>query len=188
MPDGISTTKHLEERRSENRTTLAELYSVEIDLGRPLPIYQLKLRDISGHGRCILVQEGSSILKHLEVGQVLKMKYWTESRSESGGFFKAKVKHISKQDKGRFKGHVLIGLFIKQKHDFDPDKPVFAVTEANRGTKGHVDRRQSIDRRKLTKSGYVEERRLGQDRRSGLDRRSGVDRRSSADRRSNRNL
>jgi hypothetical protein len=187
MPNEISTN-NLKERRSENRTTLAELFSVEIDLGRPLPIYQLKLRDISGHGRCILVQEGSSILKHLKVGQVLKMKYWTESRSEPGGFFKAEVKHISKQDKGRFKDHVLIGLFIKEKHDFDLDKPVSAVTEANRDPKGHGDRRQAIDRRILAESGYVEERRSGQDRRSGLDRRSGVDRRSGADRRSNRNL
>ena len=187
MPDDVSTS-NLKERRSENRTTLAELYSVEIDLGRPLPIYQLKLRDISGHGRCILVHEGSSILKHLKVGQELKMKYWIESRSEPGGFFKAKVKHISKQDKGRFKNHVLIGLYIKEKHDFDPDKLVSAVTEANRDTRGHVNRRQALDRRELAKSGYVEERRSGQDRRSGLDRRSGVDRRSGADRRSDRNL
>ena len=187
MPDDVSTNNP-KERRSENRTTLAELYSVEIDLGRPLPVYQLKLRDISGHGRCILVHKGSSILKHLKVGQDLKMKYWTDSRSEPGGFFKAKVKHISKQDEGRFKDHCLIGLFIKEKHDFDPDKPVPALTEANRDTRGHVDRRQTIDRRKLAKSGYVEERRSGQDRRSGIDRRSGVDRRSGADRRSDRNL
>lgn len=187
MPDKVSTN-HLEERRSEKRTILAELYSVEIDLGRSIPIYQLKLRDISGHGRCILVQEDSLILDHLKVGQELKMKYWTDSRSEPGGFFKAQVKHISKQDEGQFKNHRLIGLFIKEKHDFDLDKPESELTKADRNIKGNVDRQQEIDRRKLAKSGYVEERRSGKDRRSGLDRRGGMDRRSGVDRRSERNL
>jgi hypothetical protein len=187
MPDKVST-KRLEERRSENRIRLAELYSVEINLGRSIPIFQLKLRDISGHGRCILVQEDSVILNHLKVGQELKMKYWTDSRSEPGGFFKAQVKHISKQDEGQFKNHRLIGLFIKEKHDFDFDKPESELTKADLNTKDSVDRRQETDRRKFSKSGYVEERRSGKDRRSGLDRRGGMDRRSGVDRRSDRNL
>ena len=187
MPDKVST-KRLEERRSENRIILAELYSVEINLGRSIPIFQLKLRDISGHGRCILVQEDSVILNHLKVGQELKMKYWTDSRSEPSGFFKAQVKHISKQDKGRFKNHSLIGLLIKEKHDFELDRPESGLTETDRDKRGAVGRRQENDRRKILKSGYVEERRSGQDRRSGIDRRSGVDRRSGMDRRSDRNL
>jgi hypothetical protein len=187
MPDDVSTNR-LDEKRSERRKILDQLYSVEIDLGRPLPIYQLKLRDISGHGACILVQKDSSILKHLKVGQELKMKYWTDSISEPKGFFKTQIKHISKQDEGQFKNHYLIGLFIKEKHDFLPDKAESGIIKSDRDTKGNVDRRQAIDRRKLTKSGYIEERRSGQDRRTGLDRRGGVDRRSGIDRRSGRNL
>jgi hypothetical protein len=186
MPDDVSTNR-FEERRTENRVILAELYSVEIDLGRPIPIYQLKLRDISGHGRCILVHGGSSILNHLKVGQELKMKYWTDSRSEPWGFFKAQIKHITKQKEGQFKNHCLIGLFIKEKHDFILDKPEIRSTKADGDTKVKVNRRKSTVRRKLATSGYIEERRSGQDRRRGLDRRSGVDRRSGADRRSERN-
>ena len=94
MPDDV-ITNYLDEKRSEQRKIFDQLYSVEIDLGRPKPIYQLKLRDISGHGRCILVQKDSSILNHLKVDQELKMKYWTDSISEPKGFFRAKVKHIS---------------------------------------------------------------------------------------------
>ena len=43
MTDDVFTN-HFEERRSERRNRLDQLYSVEIDLGRSLPVYQLKLR------------------------------------------------------------------------------------------------------------------------------------------------
>jgi len=187
MVDEVSTN-HFDERRSEHRNKFGQLYSVEIDLGRPVPIYQLKLRDISGHGRCIFVQEDSSILNHLKVDQELKMKYWTDSRSEPRGFFKAQVKHISKQDEGQFKNHYLIGLFIKEKHDFVLDKAESGLFKPGRATKSDVDRRQATDRRELANSGYIAERRSGQDRRSGIDRRGCVDRRNGVDRRSERNL
>ena len=182
------------ERRSESRTvTIDRSYSVEIDLGRPIPIYQLKLRDISGHGACLLVKEGSSILDHLKVDQVLKMKYWSESRSEPKGFLKGQIKYISKQDEGPFKRHYLIGLFIKDKHEFISDDTQSESLKANADLndkntrKGKSDRRLGSERRQLTNTGYVEERRSGQDRRSGVDRRSNVDRRSGVDRRGERN-
>lgn len=183
------------ERRSENRTLIIDRsYSVEINLGRPIPIYQLKLRDISGHGVCLLVKEGSSILDHLEVDQVLEMKYWSESRSEPTGYLKAQVKYISKQDEGPFKKHYLIGLFIKDKHDFISNDTESESLQANPGLndtitpKGNSGGRRESERRQLPDTGYVEERRSGEDRRSGLDRRSDVDRRSGVDRRSDRNF
>jgi hypothetical protein len=116
------------------------------------------------------------------------MKYWTVSRSEPKGYFKAQVKHVSRQDEGQFKNHYLIGLFIKEKHDFDSDKTEPGLIKAYSDIKGNVDRRQATDRRKLANSGYVDERRSGQDRRNGLDRRSGVDRRNGVDRRGERNF
>ena len=193
MTDDVSTN-YLEERRSEHRNILDQLYSVEIDLGRPIPIYQLKLRDISGHGVCILVKEGSSILNHLEVDQVLEMKYWSESRSEPTGYLKAQVKYTSKQDEGPFKKHYLIGLFIEDKHDFISNDTESESFKANAGLndtitqKGNSGGRRESERRQLSDTGYVEERRSGQDRRSGLDRRSDVDRRSGVDRRGERNF
>jgi len=194
MPNDILTNVP-QERRSENRTIIIDRsYSVEINLGRPIPIYQLKLRDISGHGVCILVKEGSSILNHLEVDQVLEMKYWSESRSEPTGYLKAQVKYTSKQDEGPFKKHYLIGLFIEDKHDFISNDTESDSFKANPGLndtisqKGNSGRRQESERRQLPDTGYVEERRSGQDRRSGLDRRSDVDRRSGVDRRGERNF
>ncbi len=63
----IISLNQVKERRSENRKSIDRFYCVEIDLGRPLPIYQFKLRNISGHGACVLVKDGSSILKSLKI-------------------------------------------------------------------------------------------------------------------------
>jgi hypothetical protein len=161
---------------------------VEIDLGRPIPAYQLKLRDISGHGSCILVRENSSLLEHLMIGQNLKMKYWTDSITDPGGFFRAQVIHISKPEEEQFKDHYSIGLLIEEKHDFVTDKAEAEPITADSERTDNVDRRQTPDRRIAKKSGHVKERRSGEDRRSGLDRRAGADRRSGVDRRRERNF
>ncbi len=191
MPDD-TPTNHLEEKRSEQRDIVEQPYSVEINLGRPIPVYQMKLRDISGHGSCILVKEDSSILDHLMVGQNLKMKYWTDSRSETMGYLRAQVIHISKPEEEQFKNHYSIGLLIEEKHDFVMDssgpESIKTATDINVEAKGNADRRDAAERRLVTNSGYVPERRSGKDRRSGLDRRAGVDRRTGVDRRSARNL
>lgn len=193
MADDIST-RMPENRRSENRTSIIEQpYSVEIVLGRSIPIYHLKVKDISGDGLCILVKEDSSILNLLEIGQVLEMKYWSKSSSEPIGYLKAQIKYISKQDKEPFKRHHLIGLFIQDKQDFISDNTESKWLKANTDLKdkntpnGKSGRRWGYERRKLSDTGYVEERRSGSDRRSGLDRRSKVDRRSGLDRRGDRN-
>ena len=181
MSDKIPTN-HLDEKRSEQRDIVDQPYSVEINLGRPIPVYQLKLRDISGHGSCILVKEDSSILDHLMVGQNLKMKYWTDSRSETMGYLRAQVIHISKPEEEQFKNHYSIGLLIEEKHDFLIDRPESGATKTgadiNLLADGDADRRQVDERRQIVSSGYVKERRSGHDRRSGLDRRAGVDRRA----------
>ena len=187
MPDD-TPTNHPEEKRSEQRDIVDQPYSVEINLGRPIPVYQMKLRDISGHGSCILVKEDSSILNHLMVGQNLKMKYWTESRAETRGYLRAQVIHISKPEEEQFKNHYSIGLLIEEKHDFVIDKPESGALKTDGDMQGDAERRQATERRQIINSGYVPERRSGQDRRSGLERRAGVDRRTGVDRRSARAL
>ena len=191
MPDDTPTNP-LEEKRSEQRDIVDQPYSVEINLGRPIPVYQMKLRDISGHGSCILVKEDSSILDHLMVGQNLKMKYWTDSRSESMGYLRAQVIHISKPEEQQFKNHYSIGLLIEEKQDFVLEKTspgsITTDTDLNVEAKGNADRRDVTERRQAINLGYIPERRSGKDRRSGLDRRAGVDRRAGIDRRSTRNL
>jgi hypothetical protein len=104
--------KKIVEKRSEPRTIPEGVYSVEINLGGSIPIYQFKLRDISPSGACILVREDSPILKHLEVGQQLDMKYYTTDKSNPTEYFKSEIMHITKSDAGRLKGHYLVGVMV----------------------------------------------------------------------------
>ena len=190
-------TGHKEEKRSEPRNMLDLSCSVEIDLGRPVPIYQFKLRDLSSNGACVLVKEGSSMLSNIEIGRTLKMKYSSAEAPKSIEFLKADIKHITKQDEGRYKGHYLVGLNIVDKQLFiseksaevslSSNKDLFDLTEA-KAKQGRAARRSGAERRQLSNTGYFPERRSGKDRRSGIERRSGLDRRSMIDRRSGRNI
>jgi hypothetical protein len=102
--------KSFVEKRSEPRTLTADLYSVEINLGGSIPIYQFQLRDTSPSGACILVREDSPILKHLSVGQQLDMKYYSMDKSNPTEYFKSEIMHITKSDSRRLKGHYLVGV------------------------------------------------------------------------------
>ncbi len=104
--------KSFVEKRSEPRSITEGLYSVEINLGGSIPIYQFKLRDISASGACILIREDSPILKHLKVGQILNMKYYSTDKSNPTEYFKSEIMHITKTDSGRLKGHYLVGVLV----------------------------------------------------------------------------
>jgi hypothetical protein len=112
------------EKRTEPRKSVSQYHSVEIKLSGSLPIYQFKLRDISPHGVCILIREDSSVLNHLQVGQILNMKYRSEDPTQPTEFLKTEIKHITKAQQGRLKGHYLVGVFILEKSE-QPDQDFF---------------------------------------------------------------
>jgi hypothetical protein len=185
------------EKKSEPRTIIDRFFQVEIDLGRPVPIYQFQLRNMSGHGICILVKEDSSILDHLTVGKILKMRYWSAENSATIKYWEAQIKHITGQDQTQLKGHYLVGLYLLKEQSPALKKSKEESLESVKKTKvakegslmrDNSDRRLGADRRKLSNTGYIPERRSGKDRRSGLERRSGLDHRRGIDRRSKRNL
>ena len=103
------------ERRSEPRKTVDQFHSVEIDLGRPLPIYHFRLRDVSSKGARILVKANSEILRHLKVGQELKMKYYFKDISKPTEVLRTEIKYITKADQEPYSGHYLIGVFVLEK-------------------------------------------------------------------------
>lgn len=102
------------ERRSESRESASQLHSVEIKLPG-LPIYLFKLKDISPMGACFLVKENSAILNHLQAGQTLNIEYHFADTSILPKVFKSEIKHLTKLEKGRFKGHFLVGVLILKK-------------------------------------------------------------------------
>jgi hypothetical protein len=105
------------EKRSEPRLAPGQYHSVEIPI-KGLPYtYQFKIWDRSSKGVCVVVKEGSEFLQYLKVGDIFDMKYYGEDPREPAESLKTEVRHITKDEEGRFKGHYLVGISIlEQQH------------------------------------------------------------------------
>jgi len=75
------------------------------------------VRDVSPSGIGILVNESSAVLDHLEVGNVLEMKYNPMNSSDLPEYLKTEIKHITKIEQGQYKGHYLIGMLILEREE-----------------------------------------------------------------------
>ena len=102
------------DRRSEFRKNLEQMQNVELKLPG-LPIYLFKVKDTSQNGICFLVKEDSGILKHIEVGQILTLRCYSEEKTEPSENFISEIKHITKVDKNLYRGHFLVGLKVLEK-------------------------------------------------------------------------
>lgn len=100
------------EQRSEKRILIDQYYSVEFSLKGLDYTYQFKIWNISTKGLCVVVKDDSAILEHLKVGEVLKMKYYQTDSSKPAEYMKTEIRHISRDESGKFKSHVLVGLLI----------------------------------------------------------------------------
>jgi hypothetical protein len=110
-------TDNFKERRSEPRRIIDKYYSVEF-LMRDLDFsYQFKIRDISSKGISVLVEEDSYLFNHIKVGEILKLKYYRTDSSKPTEYLRTEIRHITKDDTGRFKGLCLVGLSILEDQD-----------------------------------------------------------------------
>ena len=100
------------ERRSESRKEPEKYYSVEFSIKGLDYIYQFKLRDISEKGMCIVVKENSAVLNYIKVNDKINMRYYSLDSMNESRTLNTEIKHITKYDSGRFKGHFLLGLAI----------------------------------------------------------------------------
>ena len=107
------------EKRSESRSVIDRYYSVEFSIRDSAYVYQFKIWDISPKGICVLVKEDSDLLNHLRVGEILDLKYYTTDASKPTEFLKTEIKHITKDDTGRFKELYLVGLSILENRNSD---------------------------------------------------------------------
>lgn len=87
-------------------------YRAEIRLGKLDLAYQLKLEELRGNEASFLIKKDSSIFNKLEVGQALKMKYWTCGKTKTVKFTEAKVKNIVKHDQKLINDNYLVHLSI----------------------------------------------------------------------------
>jgi hypothetical protein len=102
------------EKRSEPRTELEKYHSVEFKVKEQGSLYQFKIWNISSKGMCLLVREDSEVIEELEVGKIINMKYYTTDFSTAPEELKTEIKHITKEDQGRFQGHYFVGIYIKK--------------------------------------------------------------------------
>ena len=99
------------DRRSESRS-IVEYLSVEFSVRNLAFVYQFKIWETSTSGMSILIKEDSAVLEHLNVGDVLDMKYYPVKSSDEPQSFKTEIKHITKDEENRFKELYLVGLTI----------------------------------------------------------------------------
>ena len=100
------------EKRSEPRDIIDKFYSVEFALKGIDFVYQFKIWNISSKGMCVLIKEDSDVLKHLKAGDIVDMKYYTSDSLAPTEHLQTEIKHITKDEEGRFRGHCLVGLSI----------------------------------------------------------------------------
>jgi len=89
--------------------------SLELKLPN-LPFYVFRVKDTSPNGICFLVKGDSDILNHIQLGQILNVRYHEEDITKPSEVLKSEIKHITKMDKGPHKRNQLVGLMILEKH------------------------------------------------------------------------
>jgi hypothetical protein len=100
------------DRRSELRSESERYHSVQFTTKSLASFYQFKLWNLSPKGMCILVKAESNVLKHIQVGDTLKMTYYLTDAQMGQEELKTQIMHITKSEDGRFQGHFMVGLAI----------------------------------------------------------------------------
>jgi len=112
MEDLTITTQSIHDNQGLNRQ-IPLYHAVEFEISGLDFTYQFKLWDMGSGTRHIVVREDSDILDWLDVGSKFHIKYYfNDQSSPEGQFFETEIVHITKDDKGRFKGHYLVGLSV----------------------------------------------------------------------------
>jgi hypothetical protein len=112
-----SATRGLMGRKSALPRPMNQFYSVEFSIRGLDVLYQFRIWDIFSSCMCILVKEYSDILPRLKVGDTWNMKYYSTGSVYRSECLKTVIRHITKNDQGRFKGHYLVGLEILEKQN-----------------------------------------------------------------------
>jgi hypothetical protein len=117
MERGEAMYKHAVNNQAAERSFEAgkrgdQYYSVEFSINGSPFVYQFKIWDITLKEKCVLVREDSDFLNHLKAGDILDLKYYSADVSHPIEYLKTEIKHIGKDDRGRFKGLYLVRLLI----------------------------------------------------------------------------
>ena len=98
--------------------------------------YQFKLREIDDNQGCFFVSENSLVLKILDIGSVLDMKYWTADKTKTVKYVTAKINGIAKRSHEPFKGHYKVGLSILKTKGLKRMNPIDGLLKRGIETEG----------------------------------------------------
>ena len=102
------------DKRSEVRLQAKSYYHAEIRLVG-VPVYEVKIKDLSSKGTSILVKKDSLLMNHLKSGRTVMIRYFLESRDKPSTMNEATIKHITEIKEGQFRGHFSVGLHVFKK-------------------------------------------------------------------------
>ena len=96
--------------KGETMKRLDQYQSVEFSVGDIGVPHRFRIWHIDAESSAILIKKDSSILPHLRVGTKLEMTYYSPGQAFPDGTRETRIKEISEEEKGRFKGHFLVNL------------------------------------------------------------------------------
>jgi hypothetical protein len=100
------------DRRLEPRVTKLPNHSAEFKIPG-VPVYQLKVRDLSVNGAGIVARTDSKILNIIRIGQELDVKLISHGESAGPtGHYRSRIEHISEVKEGQYHGHMVVGMSI----------------------------------------------------------------------------
>ena len=111
----LATSLNVREYQDYNETLdpVDQYYSVEISLEGLHYLHQFKLWHMAESSMCFLVREDSEILGFLNVGDIIKMKFYRLDTLPATELLDTEIRLITKKEQGRYKGHYIIGLAIQ---------------------------------------------------------------------------
>lgn len=102
-------------KSARHKGMMDQFYSVELSIrGLDIP-YQFRLWNMASPFTFVLVKEYSDIVPRLRVGDTLNMKYYPAGAVYRPESLKTAIRHVTKNDQGRFRGHYLVGLEIVER-------------------------------------------------------------------------
>jgi hypothetical protein len=106
-----------DERRLDNRQDVLPDCTAVVRIGG-IPVHRFQLKDVSRNGTCFLVEEDSSILRHLHVGQEIEIQLHLAEETQPSVFYRSQIMHITRAARGSYHGHRLVGVQILSKLTF----------------------------------------------------------------------
>jgi hypothetical protein len=110
--NGANAADVVTEKEGGQRKKADRYYSAEFLVEGMEVLYQFKIWDAAPSFLSVLVNEHSQILPRLKVGDTLRVKYYSSDARYPSNYQRTAIRHITRSDEGRLKGHFLVGLEI----------------------------------------------------------------------------